>query len=85
MEKYNKDFQAAGLEPNELRIGRFNYKEFAPKYLKAPEKDPKQMVFRRGDDIVIKPGGFLLWQTQETVGTPERVPSLSRVSCLSDR
>jgi dCTP deaminase len=29
------------------------------------------LVFRRGDDIIIRPHGFVLWQTKEKVGTPE--------------
>lgn len=68
---YNQDSAIAGHNPNELRIGKFDYKQFAPRYLKAPPEDPKQPVFRRGGEIVVKPGGFLLWQTREAVGTPE--------------
>jgi len=60
-----------GHEPCELRIGKFEYAKFAPKYLKSPSEDQNDLVFRRGNQIVIKPQGFLLWQTQERVGTPE--------------
>lgn len=76
VDQYNKDFGIAGNKANELRIGRFNYKEFAPKYLRHPGSDASQPVFRRGPEIVIKPGGFLLWQTKETVGTPEEGATL---------
>lgn len=71
VDAYNKDQKVNGHEPLELRIGKFEYTKFAPKYLKAPTENPKDLVFRRGGQIVIKPGGFLLWQTKETVGTPE--------------
>lgn len=60
----------------ELPIGAFDYKKFsgiyhtAPKSIKKGEKTD-ELVFRRGDQIVVKPGGFVLWQTKERVGTPE--------------
>jgi dCTP deaminase len=68
---YERDQQIAGHEPRELRIGKFEYKEFAPKYLIPVSEEVDQKVFRRGNQIVVKPFGFLLWQTKETVGTPE--------------
>jgi len=74
--QYNRDRVVDGNEPNELRIGKFKYKEFAPKYLKPPSLDAGKAVFRRGDQIVVKPGGFLLWQTKEWVGTPEEGATL---------
>jgi dCTP deaminase len=59
----------------ELRIGAFEYQEFAGEFQRQP-KDEKEannedLVFRRGGQIIVKPGGFLLWQTKERVGTPE--------------
>lgn len=60
----------------ELRIGRFEYSKFAPKYLKPPASNKDDLVFRRGHQIVIKPQGFLLWQTKERVGTPEEGANL---------
>jgi dCTP deaminase len=75
LESYNRDQAVNGGEPGELRIGRFQYKAFAPKYLKPPPENPSAaeapLVFRRGRQIIIRPMGFLLWQTKETVGTPE--------------
>lgn len=68
---FNRDQEIPGGKPLELRIGKFNYKDFAPKYLIAPSANPADRVFRRGAEIVVKPGGFLLWQTKEWVGTPE--------------
>lgn len=76
IDKYNNDQKVSGHDPFELSIGRFQYKEFAPKYLIPPSTDPAQLVFRRGDQVIIKPGGFLLWQTKEWVGTPENGANL---------
>src|SRR5262245_136638 len=63
-----------GLKPKEVRIGKFDYRKFSAKYLipvpPENEKDANQLVFRRGEQVVIKPQGFLLWQTKETIGTP---------------
>ncbi len=47
------------------------YKNFARKYQIPVPTDSKELVFRRHNQIIVKPGGFLLWQTQEVVGTPE--------------
>ena len=71
VDAYSDDQVIAGGKKNELRIGKFEYKKFASKYLKPPSHKPTELVFRRGNEIVVKPGGFLLWQTKEWVGTPE--------------
>jgi len=34
------------------------------------------LVYRRGPEIIVKPNGFLLWQTKERIGTPVRNPGL---------
>jgi dCTP deaminase len=73
---YNQDQRTRGDEENELKIGRFKFAEFSPKYLIKPPEDHNQKVFRRGKQIIIKPGGFLLWQTKEEVGTPENGANL---------
>jgi dCTP deaminase len=54
-----------------LAIGSFNYRKFAPKYTKPIPEDQAQLVYRRSDEVIVRPQGFLLWQTRETVGTPE--------------
>src|SRR4051794_16837849 len=36
VDRYNKDFGIAGNKPNELRIGKFQYKEFAPNISAIP-------------------------------------------------
>lgn len=73
---YNKELVTHGQEPFELRIGKFKYPDFAPKYLIPPPEDQSKPVFRRGEQIVVKPGGFLLWQTKEWIGTPEEGATL---------
>jgi dCTP deaminase len=60
----------------ELLIGSFDYKEFAREFLiRPPDVSRNQpvtdLVFRRADAIVVRPRGFVLWQTKEKVGTPE--------------
>src|SRR5262249_49350116 len=47
--------------------------EFSERYLSAPPAERQAgeaWVFRRGDQVVVKPGGFLLRQTKKEVGTP---------------
>jgi dCTP deaminase len=68
----------------EVLIGQFNYAEFSERYLipvpelsNIPESDQVGMkVFRRGTQVIVKPSGFLLWQTKELVGTPAKNPAL---------
>src|SRR5437763_1663481 len=62
IEKYNRDRQAGGEKPAELRIGKFEFRDFSPNYLKAPRTTSDNLIFRRGNEIIIKPNGFLLWQ-----------------------
>lgn len=69
--RFEADNQDAGHEASELRTSRINYRNFSLKYLIEVPLDPNQLVFRRHNQIIIKPGGFLLWQTHEVVGTPE--------------
>lgn len=70
---YQTDRNSAGAGRPELRIGRYSLSDFSKKYLITPPnyiEDPSQLVGIRGEEIVIKPLGFLLWQTVEKVGTP---------------
>lgn len=60
-----------GLRPNEVRIGKFDYRSFSTAHLMPLPTDESRPVHRRGDEVIIKPDGFLLWQTSESVGTPE--------------
>lgn len=60
-----------GNRETELRIGKFDFRTFSGSYLVPLLEDQKEAVFRRGKEVIIKPGGFVLWQTLEEVGTPE--------------
>lgn len=66
-----KDHKISGITEPELRLGTFDFQSFGGKYLISPPKDPTASVFRRGSEVIVKPGGFLLWLTKEKVGTPE--------------
>lgn len=57
-----------------LPLGSFDYGEFAGLYQKKPRQAREagdDLVYRDGDKVIVKPHGFLLWQTKEKVGTPE--------------
>jgi dCTP deaminase len=73
LREHNRDH---GLRGMELRIAQINYAKMSQLYHALPPTDEKAPVFRRGEQIIVKPGGFLLWQTKEVVGTPEKSPKL---------
>ncbi len=69
-----EDRRSAGAERPELRVGTYNLAKFSGKYCVSPPEynvSPQQLVGVRGNQIVVKPLGFLLWQTVEKVGTPD--------------
>lgn len=62
----------------ELYMGSFDYKKVAGEFQKSPKKVRSseeagdELVFIRGDnEVIVRPRGFVLWQTKERVGTPE--------------
>jgi dCTP deaminase len=72
-----EDNVAFGLRPKELNIARMTYGIVSRKYLIRPprEADVKDgLVFRREDAIILRPYGFVVWQTKERVGTPNENP-----------
>src|ERR1700677_1129965 len=72
MESINAVNKTVGLNPGELKIGKFDYREYSAQHLTAlPNKINGNGVYCRGNDVIVQPGGFLLWQTKETVGTPD--------------
>lgn len=73
---YCRDRDVSGDRGAELRIGKFQYGQFSKKYLRPLPADPSAKAFCRGREAVLRPGGFLLWQTKEKVGTPETGASL---------
>ncbi len=66
-------------EPPEIRLGSFDWDEMVRDHLKdVPDddrdsQDVPRLVFKRHHEIVVRPTGFLLWTTKETVGTPKVV------------
>jgi dCTP deaminase len=61
-----------GVQEPEVHIGTFNWGEFSEEYLIPPPAEcPEAKVCLRGAKVIVRPGGFLLWQTKEVVGTPK--------------
>lgn len=70
---YVEHQKSAGMTRPELRIAKYNLYAFSQRYLISPpeyDESPDQLVGVRGGQVVVKPRGFLLWQTVEVVGTP---------------
>jgi len=61
-----------------MNVARMDYGAMSRKYLILPphERDARDTdpVVMRDDCVVVRPGGFVLWQTKEIVGTPEDEP-----------
>ena len=59
-----------------IGLGDFSYKEFADECsVPVPKRDKSNdeaRVYRDGDRVVLRPGGFFLWLTKEKVGTPTK-------------
>ena len=74
-----QDLKALGSNAPELSLGSFSFTELSEKYLIDPpaeSSDPVKLVCLRGSQVILKPGGFLLWTTKERVGTPKTNPNL---------
>jgi dCTP deaminase len=72
--KHNKDL---GLPPRELNIARMSWGVISRQYLIRPPREAiakDALVFRRDDAIILRPHGFVVWQTVEEVGTPDKGP-----------
>jgi deoxycytidine triphosphate deaminase len=78
IERFKQKHDMAGIGEAELRLGSFKFATFAEEYLiPPPSYKPRSYddrVCRRGDEVLIRPGGFLLWQTKEKIGTPKHNP-----------
>lgn len=88
--RFNGDMNLTGSRQNELRVASVpDFEVFSTKYTKPVpfENDagPSDLVFRRGDDVIVKPQGFLLWQTKEKVGTPDDGDLISIINGKSTR
>jgi deoxycytidine triphosphate deaminase len=71
IEGFKRKHDMAGIGEAELRLGTFKFAAFAEEYLIAPPsyrpRSYDDRVCRRGDEVLIRPGGFLLWQTKEKI------------------
>ena len=70
IDQYRIDMDRLGHKPSEIRIAKYHYGTIAAKYQCPIATDETKPVFLRGRQIIVRPNGFLLWQTKETVGTP---------------
>lgn len=61
-----------------LRVGKYKFRTFSQEFYQSVPEDSSSSnpVYRNGDRVILRPGGFLLWQTREAVGTPEIDPRL---------
>jgi dCTP deaminase len=80
IDRFVKHNANAGRMRPELVLGRYNLGDFGKDYLCPPpaySEDLKQQVGLRGQEVVVKTGGFLLWPTKEIVGTnPDKTADL---------
>lgn len=86
IDAYKVALGASGEGEPILHVGslRYNFGDTSQFLVSPPERraagtDCK--VYRQGDEVFIRPQGFLLWQTKEEVGTPRSDP---RFICFVD-
>jgi dCTP deaminase len=73
LEALRQSHKTSGIREPEVHLGSFNWGEFSESYLIPPpvdRGDGREPVSLRGRQVIVRPGGFLLWQTKEIVGTP---------------
>jgi dCTP deaminase len=69
--------EALGLPPRELNVARMTYGVISRQFLIPPPREADVgdgLVFRREDAIILRSHGFVVWQTNEVVGTPNQDP-----------
>ena len=76
VQAFEEQQRASGHDLATVRVGTFHHDAFARQFHMPIPADEAQPVFRSGNVVVVKPGGFFLWQTREEVGTPEVDPRL---------
>lgn len=84
METFGKEERMRGNQRAELRIGQYNFSDFSSRFLRSPpeyDDTSEDLVQRRGNQICLRPHGFVLWQTQEFVGTD---PENAELMCFID-
>lgn len=76
IEAYTRNEVVCGRQRPELRIGRYVLGDFGDKFLVSPPdyaEGTSHLVTKRANQVIVRHGGFLLWQTKEIVGTnPDR-------------
>jgi dCTP deaminase len=77
VDAFQESQKAMGNDPW-VRVGKYKYKAFAEQFCQdiPSSPNPANKVFKNGNRVILRPGGFLLWQTRESVGTPELDPRL---------
>ena len=66
-----------GLPPRELNVARMTYGTVSRQFLVPPPREAQVgdgLVFRRENAIILRPQGFVVWQTEEIAGTPNENP-----------
>ena len=69
--------ETLGLSARELNVARMTYGDVSRQYLVQPPREADVgdgLVFRRENAIILRPYGFVVWQTKEVVGTPKENP-----------
>jgi len=69
--------EVLGLPPRELNVARMTYGAVSRQYMVSPPREAEVgdgLVFRRENAIILRPNGFVVWQTVEVAGTPEENP-----------
>jgi len=72
IDKFRQREAASGRKRPELRIAQYSLADFGEDYLITPPEfsdSSQELVQKRGPEIIVRHGGFLLWQTKEVVGT----------------
>jgi hypothetical protein len=66
--KMVEENRTKGAGEPEVYLGSFKYTDFAKTYLIRPPdyraEDRESKVLLRGNEVIVRPGGFLLWQTK---------------------
>jgi dCTP deaminase len=86
IERYRTRARPGGARREaEIELGSFQWEALAGEYLIEVPREAddeaaarRQLVFRRDDEVVVRPLGFLLWTTKERVGTPAAEPRASQ-------
>jgi deoxycytidine triphosphate deaminase len=86
IDAYKRHVGVSGDDEPVLHVGSLRYKfgDISRQFLISPpdhKPSSAQPVYRKGDEIFIRPNGFLLWQTKEIIGTPKQDP---RFICFID-